>query len=73
MVAAYLRAADDDLLLPHFTVEQLLPAFRKFNIKVGADGKPASAGMWRAIEWLESQLPVSDTRTCACCNAPLQM
>lgn len=68
LVAEFLRSADGDLFLPHFGVKELLEAFRKFNIKVGRDGQPASAGLWRAIDYLESRLGGPSTGPCECCG-----
>jgi hypothetical protein len=68
LVAEFLRTADRDLSLPAFSVQQLLAAFQKFNIKVGTDGKPASAGMWRAIDYLESRLDGPSSGPCECCG-----
>lgn len=68
LVAEFLRTAHRDLFLSAFSVQQLLAAFQKFNIKVGRDGKPASAGMWRAIDDLESQLDGFSAGPCECCG-----
>lgn len=68
LVAEFLRTAHRDLFLPAFSAQQLLAAFQKFNIKVGRDGQPASGGLWRAIEYLESHLEGPFSGPCECCG-----
>lgn len=68
LVAEFLRTAHRDLFLPSFSAQQLLAAFQKFNIKVGRDGQPASAGLWRAIEYLETHLGGPSSGPCECCG-----
>lgn len=68
LVADFLRTAHRDLFLTAFTAHELRAVFRKFDIKIHVDGRPASGGMWRAIDHLTEHLAGPSSGPCECCG-----
>lgn len=55
-VKDFLSTAPKDLYIPVVPAESWLTALKKLNVRLGRDGMPLSAEIWRAVEYLESQL-----------------
>jgi hypothetical protein len=63
-VADLVTTAPAELYLPVVPATAWLAAFRKLNVKIGADKMPSFATMWRAVEYLEAH---SDS-SCECAS-----
>ena len=56
-VKDFLTTAPDDLFIPVVPASSWLSVLKKLNVRLGGDGMPIDTEIWRAVEYLESQLP----------------
>ena len=64
----YLKNAPAHLMLPVQPAKEWLAAFRKLNIKLGADGLPTSTSMANTVEYLESKFGCGDCQRAGLAN-----
>lgn len=56
-VKDFLATAPDDLFIPVVPASSWLSVLKKLDVRLGGDGMPTNTEIWRAVEYLESQLP----------------
>lgn len=66
-VKDFLSTAPKDLYIPVASSDSWLSALKQLNVRLGGDGMPLADEVWRAVEYLESQLGTPGV--CECCGA----
>lgn len=66
-VKDFLSLAPKDLYIPVAPADSWLSALKKLNVRLGGDGMPLADEIWRAVEYLESQLDAPGV--CESCGA----